>query len=598
MPTVGTYGPRKVQTAAIPGARLTAAETLGSTGALYEEQVAQTAKEVGAAEETSALALSKLGNVTTAIGVNQLEINAREQRIEADKAKRQAHEITQMEAANKLHRAVNDIVNDPDHGVLSLNGKDALGSPEIARAKYDEIAATIAATMTDPEDQVAFAKTQLVTGINLDTTVMRHTAGEIQKWEGQELQATVVNAKNDALHAASDPTIVNDLPLKVAGSLQRATDAIQKSGPRLGLGPEQIKEQVTAVTSETHTGVINELLASNQITAAHEYFAETKDDIQEGPGKNALVKSLNEGDVRMKSQKIADDIIAAGGTPAEQRAKARDIPREQDPTGEVRDAVQTRLEHQHALDEKDKADNLNAMLTDAWNIVENTGDINKVPPSMLTALGEHRESLRTAALRIAKGEPRVTEPETYYSLMTQARDNPAAFVKQPLLTFKEKLDDGDFKQLAGLQLSIANGNRNASEKELSGFRTSDQIFNDTMYQYTGTEPKDYTDAQRSKAAQLHRMMDVQVAAAQADGKKITNQEIQSGLDTLLSTTVRTEKRGWFWNSQEDVPLLDVTVNDISASDRGDLERALRAKGRPVSDQTVLDLYLSIKGRKP
>jgi hypothetical protein len=47
-----------------------------------------------------------------------------------------------------------------------------------------------------------------------------------------------------------------------------------------------------------------------------------------------------------------------------------------------------------------------------------------------------------------------------------------------------------------------------------------------------------------------------------------------------------------------VPLLDVTVNDISASDRGDLERALRAKGRPVSDQTVLDLYLSIKGRKP
>jgi hypothetical protein len=91
---------------------------------------------------------------------------------------------------------------------------------------------------------------------------------------------------------------------------------------------------------------------------------------------------------------------------------------------------------------------------------------------------------------------------------------------------------------------------------------------------------------------------------QADGKKASNQDIQAEIDGILSAS--TEVPGSWWNvfpggkagpfGTDKKRLIEATVEDIAPGERSKIEAALRARGRPVSDATVLDLYVETQLR--
>jgi hypothetical protein len=573
MPLVGTYGTRKVLTDPYPAARKSAAETPTSEGAGLEE--ARMQKFEG---------LARVGEVAAAAGRETY----RQARIVRDAEAKRADEIALLDAQNKLDQWENPRLYDPQSGALSVHGKDAMPLPEQIAGEYDQVTGAIAMGLGNDRQKLAFAKVKESRGQQLDLTIRKHVYGEMQRYEGQELQSTITNATNNAIANASDPR-------RVGIELARAVDAIKTHAPRLGLGPEEVAQQVDAVTTKTHVGVIEGLLAQDQTKTAQVYFDETKSAIK-GEALARIEKALSVGKTRSEGQKAADAIVAAGGTLTEQREKARAI---DDP--DVRDNVMQRIEHEDAVKEKVQREAEQATLTNAYGIVDRTKSVDGIPPADVVTLANHMPALRAYAIARAKGVPVETDYPTYYGLLSKAGDDPAAFVKENLLTYRAKLDDGEFKQLADIQLRIKNGDRAAADKATSAFRTHDQIVKDSLTNY-GIDPTPRDGSPEAKAiAQFRRMLDLRVAALGQEHPK--NDDIQRIADDLLSQS-NTIPGSW-WNIfpggkpffDQTKRVIDYQVSDVPAADRTQIEASLRANGQPVSDAMVLNVYIEHQARR-
>lgn len=587
---VKAYGGQQIGPSALPGVRKQAAETFDSKGGGLAE--AQAGKD---------LAVSNLGAQAARIGTDVAGKMIQDARDQAD-------QTALLDASNQLSAKENALLYDPDNGALTVKGKAAMGLPETVGDDFNSTADAIASGLTTPRQKEAFARLRSERTQNLDLTLRRHVAGEMQAYTDGEAQAAKTNATNAALANAQDPA-------RVGVEIGNAVTAERISAGVRGLGAEQTAAAVDKVRSDIHVGVIENLLTADKFRAAQVYFEESKDQIN-GAAIAHVQAALEEGSIRGQAQTQADNILAAGGTPTEQLAKARQI---DDP--KLRDAVQERIEHQQSIDQaaKRQADETN--LSRAYQIVDQTADVNKIPASLWASIpGEHLGGLRAYAAALAKGEKPTTDAVTYYSLMNQAGTDPTEFAKANLLGARGKLDDADFKQLVEVQLSIRKGDREKADQQLAGFRTRSQILDDSLaaYGFNLKDAEKNPTSDKAKAiGELRRMVDDEVGRQQAPttnadgtvtpGKKVDDKGVQLIIDKLLSKS--TGSPGSWWNlipgagfvngrswlggiGDTTKPLIETKVSDAAViAARPDIEKALRAAGRPVSDATVLDLYI-------
>lgn len=590
MPTV-RRAQREIATARIPGARRQASQTAASVG--VDVVRAQGRLEAAEAEGRAQTWMDVAGvaDTVTRIGAHAYT------RMQAE-ARRDADETALLGASNKLDEALSSYLYEPETGALNRRGADAMGVPEESRAYFDKVAGEIESSLTTPEQKQKFARLRAQRWGATKLDVYRHVAGEKQRYEAKELEAFLGNRANAAVLHASSPQLSE-------GALTEAVSALRTRGPQMGLGPEAIDAQVAALQSNTRIGVINALLAQGQDTAAQTYFAAAQEAGQiAGDRLDAVQKAITEGTARGESQRLADAILAEGGTLTEQREKAReragDNPR-------VRELVESRLDHAATIADRAEREAMQTSMRQAYDILDRTADVTAIPAPQWAAFdGSTRSAMERYAENKAKGVPTKTDDPTYYNLMRQSASDPSAFATVNLLQHRHKLDDGAFNQLVNLQRAIVAGDQAATEKELAPFRTRAQIVDDSLIQF-GIDPNAKANTAEGKAvAQLRRMLDQRIEAAQLpdeSGKrtKVSNTEIQGLLDTLLSQE-RTTPGSWWGllpgHSATIYPqsrrLIDLTPADIPPGERAELERALRAKGRAVSDQTVFDLWIRLQ----
>jgi hypothetical protein len=567
MPTVRRYGTPQVQTTPLPGARLTAAETPESEGA----GVAEARAQQGQALEGFGLTASR-----DILAIQETE-------------RQHADDVAQLAWNNQLDSWTNKALYDPDNGALTVKGKNAMGLPEKVLGDFEQTAGQIGSGLTSDRQRQQFARVKARHEENLDATLRRHVFQEMQAYETNELQAFVENKRDNAIRNASDPR-------RVGQELQGAVDAIRTSAPRLGLGPEEVQKQIDATQTATHVGVIDALLSAEKYGAAKVYFEETRDQIN-GDAASKVQKAIQEGTTRQQAQQAADKIIAEGGTLTEQRDKVRAI---DDPL--VRDEVEQRIEHESAIAEKIQRDTEETTLRGAYDLVDKTGSVSAIKPTVWASLdGNQRSALREYADRLARGVAVDTDPATFYTLMRASSDLPDDFARTNLLTYKDRLSAGDFKQLVELQTSIRTGDRKKADEQQSGFRSANDIITNSLTLY-GIDTSTKADkATKNAVAELYRLVDTRVQAqATLTGKKPTNDDVQVIVDGILSTS-RTTPGSWWgmvpfngvsFFDKKTKGLIDLTPGDVPASDRAQIEESLRRNGLPVSDQTVLDVYIT------
>jgi hypothetical protein len=559
---------RQVQLEALPGVRLTAAETPESQGSGIAESQGQQAQ-----------ALAGIGAKTAALGEGLYAKAIAEETKSAD-------DIWQLNARSQFTRWNTWRLYDPNSGALSVKGPAAFGLPEQVGQEFNDQADEIAKTATTDRQKNAFATMRNEYALELHAAVMKHTWAEMQQYQAQELQAFLENSRNSAISQATDPRAIGL-------ELQRQVDAIRTHAPQLGLGPEQLQKQIDATRSATHVGVIENLLAQEKSKTAQIYFEEAKDQIS-GEQIARLEKALKEGSTRKEGQTQADAILAAGGTLTEQREKARQID-----DADVRDQVMTRLEHEWSVREVQQRQDTEAALKTAYDIVDRTKDVSKIPPTAWVSFsGGDRSALRAYAERLAKGEPIETDDTVYYSLMLQASGTPGYgtpqdFAKQNLLAYRGKLSDGDFKHFVELQTSIRNNQ--AKKPVIDDFRTVHDVLSQAL-RGAGIDPTPKDDDKEGMAlvSRFYSLVATEQRRVQGiTGKSQSNEDLEAITNHVLSRQIADP--GWIFSGKK--RLITATISDVPDAARRQIEQSLRRFGQPVTDDSVLNIWIQSQVEK-
>ncbi len=596
MPRVPTLT-RQVAPTALPGVRRTAAETAASRGAGVFEAEAGLALTRGRNAQVTGNAIAGFGDTVARAGAVLGQIAMAEQQ--------RADEVALMDADNKLSAWERKRLYDPQGGALAAKGRDSFGLPESVAGEFEKVAGEIESGLGTERQRRAFQRVKSNRSAQIDLTLRRHVLGEMQAYEAGELKAYVDNSLSDMAANASDPR-------RAGFELAKAVDAVQRSGPRLGLGPEQIEAQVDAVRTKGHIGVIEALISQGQPGAARAYFEEAKEQIN-GESITRVEKALREGTIRKQSQEIVDKIVAEGGTLTEQRNKAKAI---EDP--DVRDSVTQRLEHEALVREREQREREETTLRGVYAVVEESGgDVNAVEPSVWASLNaKDLAGIRAYARNIAKGEPVETDLETYYALMNRAVSTNKGFLTENLLRYKGKLSESDFQQMANLQRSLrehaigaaADAEKSRTKLIVDEFQSKQQVFNDRLVAY-GLDPNPKEGTPEAKAvAQLRGMLDRRVRALSGGetGKTATNDEVREILDGILSSQIKVRREGtWgglfssapFFDTERDARAFELTIEDVPSSDRTRIEQLLRSRRIPVNDATVLETFIEARFRQ-
>ena len=567
MPQVSRYGGLKVATSPLPGVRKSAAETPISEGAGLAEARAQTGQ-----------AIAGVGAGAFQLGANKWAEVVQQERDFADQVANLAADTSLVEWSNARLR-------DADKGALAQHGKAAFGLPEQVSREYEDYATKVESTLTTDRQRMAFARSRAQRKIALMADVHYHTSAETERFAAGEHEAAIAANTTAAIGHATNPPLL-------ALDLAKIDQTLQERAVHLGLGPEARAQARLATRSDVHLGVIDRLLAEDKPQFAQAYLDEAKDEIA-GDKLATLEKALEIGGLRQRSQAKADEILQTATTREDALAAVRAI---DDP--KLRDEVQARVRQD--FDERKQADAEahHQLLITAGNLIDRTGRFDRIPPATVAQMTvQEKASLQQYARERASGTL-TTDWQVFYSRMTEAGDDPQAFAERKLFEDRGRLGDTEFKRLLELRLNIKEGNRQAADKELVPFQTRAQLVDDTLTLY-GIDPNAKPDSAEGKAiAQLRHMVEQRVELLQSvTGRKATNQDIQSELDQILSTSVTVPGSWWnivrrgkpFFDVRKRLPAL--TIDDVPKALRPQIEAALTARRQPVSDATVLNLYL-------
>lgn len=559
MPIVPKFEP-KVQEQALPGVRLSADAPLSAFGG-------------GEAVAGAQKAAQNLGDLTMRFAMEE---------------KKKADDLATQKAYADLVRSAQNLFYDPKEGALARRGQAAMGAVDEFGKKFDDTASKIEETLSNDDQKNIFRKMRLRERTEFDGNLQRHTFQEIQKFDDETTESGLAVQRDKAVLNYQSPGAVAS-----ALSLQKAL--IQSHAERTGKPVEWIAEKTREVESGTHTAILNRMLSNGQDMAAKGYFEQVRGALN-ARDVVAAEKAVHEGVTRGESQRQATEIMRTTGG---NLRSALDVARKIE-DADVQAATVNEIKIRHGENEKIKQEYEENRFKSAANAVEAT---KQRPAEMVwnqLSLQE-RNALDNRIEQLRKGISPETDWDNYYTLKTMASSSSTRdeFLKTNLMVYRPVMANAEFKELIDLQTGLRKGDEKA-EKVLDGFRSDNQIVNDTLAA-AGIDPTPKPGTPAAQKVNLFRSkVDEQVRAVQQkSGKKATNEELQSIADNLITEGIT--KKGWFWDQKKRVfelapgEKVEFSIKDVPRAERAKIEDALRRRNIPVSDEKILELYSRKQG---
>jgi hypothetical protein len=276
MPIVETYGQQRIGTDPIAGTKKTAALTPDALGAQFGDT------------------LARLG----AQGLQEVQRRQAEERRRAD----QLAEVTAERQFNQLDSLM---LHSTDRGVLNKGGREPMDLREQYQKEWDEQAGEILKAARTPEQQLVITSLRDRRRAGFVDRYDSHASNQFAQYEQQEITATLESTVQAAADAVSLPD--SDRVGAIAEQLAIQRRTVDASAERLKLGPEAKQQLLEKLESQTHVGVVQQLLAKQRDLDAQEYFDEVKQKIS--PAQRAdLEEKLANGSRDALAFKAADDV--------------------------------------------------------------------------------------------------------------------------------------------------------------------------------------------------------------------------------------------------------------------------------------------------
>ncbi|HEV8474597.1 MAG TPA: hypothetical protein VGR82_17600 [Methylomirabilota bacterium] len=593
MPRVEAYGQQRVGTDPISGQKKDAALTPDAAGGQFGET------------------LARLGSA----GLNEVRKRQMAER-------QRANELTELTAERQFNDLDTLYLHDAQRGALNKGGREPMDLREQYTTEWDTSADEILKAAKNPEQQLALTRLRDRRRASFTDQYDSHASSQFAQYEVGEVNATLESSVQAASHAVNLPGDQRVAAIAEQLAMQRRT--IERYAERLKLGPEGGTALMQKLASATHVGVIEQLIAKQDDLAAEEYFTEVRDDIA-APQRADLAVKLENGsrDARAfaaadaiwakSAPDVGDDISPIQLDKMEAAARAKF---QKDPKA-MRAAVQYLRDRKQGVDDA-RRERKNATDSTLWSAVASNKSLSAVRlmPEFRLAPGEeqlkvidyyrreaeHKESLAASRESRAYTQAQRAERELEergYDTYLELKADPAKL---------RAMTDGEILKMLP-DVGQANVNRILNEREqllksktadaLDGFRTNQQIAEGALRK-VGINTSDSEAARKSgdraRADRFLSVLDTRVAALQGQtGKKVTNEEIERLADALLiEVHVGGDPQRVFDVAPRDLPdwaRHRLAAAEIPATDRRQIDDALRRAGRPVNDVERLKLYL-------
>lgn len=235
-----TEGPR-VQTQALPGARVSVAAPIDAFGGANARRAGQLTQGLGNAANAFALA----------------EQEANQSRVD--------------DALNKLREAELDLTYSQEAGYTNLKGVQALQRPDnkpLSDEYFERLNARtgeLAGSLSNEAQKQAFQQRAQERLTTFRGNLMNYEGQENKNYQLSVAEGTIATASREMSAFYNDPDRIN----QAVGSIRAAA---VKDGRLRGLSATQIEDRTTKIVSSAHLGAINQAIATNNPLYAEQYL--------------------------------------------------------------------------------------------------------------------------------------------------------------------------------------------------------------------------------------------------------------------------------------------------------------------------------------
>lgn len=243
-------------------------------------------------------------------------------------AKQRANVALSQDAALQLRQKANELMTDPQNGLLAQQGKNAIGKAAEYQNQFDSFAGEIAATLPDDNARGHFMQQAQEMRLQFGSQANKHEMGQIQSYETDQFQSTLT------LNAETAATQYGDNQAYVSTNKQ-----VFQQIEDFGLSHGWSDEQILAKKQEFKTSTARKAI-ENQIGADYMQFMQQNGEpsslggavrvsgempsgaaVSDGSGNARGVRNNNPGNIR-KSKDVwvgqtgNDGAFVAFATPA------------------------------------------------------------------------------------------------------------------------------------------------------------------------------------------------------------------------------------------------------------------------------------------
>ncbi|ETO43458.1 hypothetical protein [Morganella sp. EGD-HP17] len=175
-------------------------------------------------------------------------------------AKQRANVALSQDAALQLRQKANELMTDPQNGLLAQQGKNAIGKAAEYQNQFDSFAGEIAATLPDDNARGHFIQQAQEMRLQFGSQANKHEMGQIQSYETDQFQSTLT------LNAETAATQYGDNQAYVSTNKQ-----VFQQIEEFGLSHGWSDEQILAKKQEFKTSTARKAI-ENQIGADYMQF--------------------------------------------------------------------------------------------------------------------------------------------------------------------------------------------------------------------------------------------------------------------------------------------------------------------------------------